>query len=65
MTTVRTPARDLGGPTTMPRPVTSVCATLTRTQLPSGATSQRRSAVTSPHRSVANAATRTIARCRG
>ena len=39
MATVRTPARDFGGPTAMPRPTTSVCAKLTRTQLPSDARS--------------------------
>jgi len=65
MLTVRTRARDFGGPTTIPRPTTPVWAKLSRTQLPSAAMSRRRSAVTSPQRSVANAVTSTSARSRG
>ena len=49
--TVRTPARDFGGPTT-PRPLTSVWANATRTVLPSGAICPA-AAVRSPHPSAA------------
>ncbi|MBO0883473.1 MAG: hypothetical protein J2P17_24690 [Mycobacterium sp.] len=53
--TVRTPALDFGGPTTMPWPGISTCARVTRSEPQSSAMSHRRSAVTSPHRSEANA----------
>jgi hypothetical protein len=56
--TVRAPARDLGGVRTSPRPTRSMNGELTRTQLPSRATSPRRNAVTSPQRNEQNAVSR-------
>jgi hypothetical protein len=56
--TVRALARDLGGVRTSPRPTRSMNGELTRTQLPSRATSPRRNAVTSPQRNEQNAVSR-------